>query len=631
MTKLGAKLTALTLSIAAVCAVGISSSGCRTEPPPKRPVARYQMLPLRKVPPFMVGSVFQQCDLSGTDPLNISSYGLVSHLRNTGDSTAPTAVRTWMLDYMAKRGFGQQRLGYNAPQYQPEAVLNDPQFAIVRVDGYLAPGARKGQTFDIFVSALPESRTTSLAHGELYETDLAVGGAEVGGANINRVAIGAGPIFVNPAYTLAGNEISKQGKTSLRYGVVMDGGIVSVDRAIGLRIREPEKSLSEHIADRINDRFQGVGDMMSHGGRNWGQNIVAVAQDEGRVNFYVPARYRGDWEHFSGVVMHLYMRGDPAFALLKGRELAAEAVKPDAPLQDITYAWEALGPVALPTILPLMSDTHPDVAFAAARAAAFLDDPSSLTALMQIAQDPRSSFQVSAVNTLAALPPTEQINEMLRQLLNMPNAQVRIAAYQALAHNKDPYIFTRVIKDRFVLDIVPCEGPTMIYASRTGIPRIAIIGQRVNISTPIMFSALDGRLTIASVPKSNDLSIYYRGAVLTNSGQTVSEPELAELIARLGGEGLQQDNARPLDFSYAEILAVLQDLADKRYLVVASSKQPELATFSIQDLSNRNSLVYNAPVIATGEQSDSDTLPKLNPNDIDNVRNTAPNGIARPQ
>ncbi|HEY1686244.1 MAG TPA: flagellar basal body P-ring protein FlgI [Tepidisphaeraceae bacterium] len=623
----------LSVGAAVLCgAILVCVPGCKPSPPPPRPVARYQRMPLRHVPPYFDRTIIQQADLVETVPLNVSSYGLVSHLRSTGDSTAPTSVRTWMLNQMAKRGFGQHETEYPDAVIQPEEVLKDPHFAIVRVDGYLAPGARKGQTFDVYVSALPEGHTSSLAHGDLYETELSVGGAEVGGANVNRIAVATGPIFVNPAYSLVGSGISKEGRTSLRYGVVLDGGVVSIDRPMGLRLRQPQRSLSQMIGDRINERFQDQGDVMSHGGGNVGQDIVAVPEDEGRINFYVPARYRGDWEHFSGVVMHLFMRGDPEFAVLKGRELANEAVKPDAPLQDITYAWEGLGQSALPTILPLMTDPHPDVAFAAARAAAFLDEPSSLTALMQMAQDTHNSFQLDAVRTLGALPPTQQINIMLRQLLDVPSAPVRVAAYQALAHNKDIFVFTRVVRNRFVLDIVPSNGPTLVYASRSGIPRIAIIGRRVNIQTPLMLSMMDGRLTIAS-ENNSDLSVYFRNPSAPQGQQTMSAPELAEFIVRLAGEGVVADGQRPLDFSYAEILAVLQNLSDHHDLVVRADPQRGVATFALQDLANSNSLVYNAPVIATGPQSDENpgTLPPLNPNDVDNVRNTAPNGVARPQ
>ena len=40
----------------------------------------------------------------------------------------------------------------------------------------------------------------------------------------------------------------------------------------------------------------------------------------------VPPKYRGDWEHFTGVVLHTYFSTDSGFAVLKARQLAAEAV-----------------------------------------------------------------------------------------------------------------------------------------------------------------------------------------------------------------------------------------------------------------------------------------------------------------
>lgn len=617
--------------IAALSAIAIAFIGCKASPPPPKPVARYKPLPLKKVPPFLEGTILQHADLVGTDPLSVSSYGLVSHLRGTGDSTAPTAVRTWMINQMTKRGFGMERWGFSGAPYEPEAILQDPAFAIVRVDGYLPPGARQGQTFDVFVSALPEGHTSSLAHGELYETEMSIGGAEVGGTNIHTLAIAGGPIFVNPAYTLAGHRISNEGKISLRYGVLMDGGVVSEDRALGLRLRQPQRSLSEHIGDRINERFQSIGDVLSHGGSNVGQYIVAVPEDEGRVIFYVPKIYRGDWEHFAGVVTHLYLRGGSEFGLMKAQQLARAAVQPNAPLQDITYAWEGIGKSALPAVEPLMTDTHPDVAFAAARAAAFLNDPTALPVLMQIAKDSSNAFQDSAVSTLAALPPSQPINQMLRQILNVDNAEARIAAYQALARNKDSYIFSRVVQERFVLDIVPSEGPTLIYASRTGVPRIAIIGKQVSIRTPLMLSAMDGRLTMSSVPQSSSLSIYFRGPELPTPEQAVSAPELAELIARLAGEGTRVKDAPPLDFSYSEIVAVLQSLSDSHNLVVDSQAGTRLASFVLQDLANRNSVVYNAPVIATGPDTGTGFLPPLNPKALESTPSVIPGQESRPQ
>ena len=64
-----------------------------------------------------------------------------------------------------------------------------------------------------------------------------------------------------------------------------------------------------------------------------------------------------------------------------------------------------------------MTNPQPDVAFAAVRAAVFLGDTSAQKVLMQMAMTPNHQFQVAAVQTLAKLPPSPEIDQMLRALL----------------------------------------------------------------------------------------------------------------------------------------------------------------------------------------------------------------------
>ena len=68
------------------------------------------------------------------------------------------------------------------------------------------------------------------------------------------------------------------------------------------------------------------------------------------------------------------------------RNWPTKAEKPNARLVDITYCWEAIGSAALPFISKLITDPSPKVAFAAARAGAFIGDPTeaSQSALLQM-------------------------------------------------------------------------------------------------------------------------------------------------------------------------------------------------------------------------------------------------------
>ena len=63
---------------------------------------RYKTENMRDVPPYMKGSVYEITNLANVDPSQASGYGLVGRLRATGDTTAPTSVRQWMVKEMVK-------------------------------------------------------------------------------------------------------------------------------------------------------------------------------------------------------------------------------------------------------------------------------------------------------------------------------------------------------------------------------------------------------------------------------------------------------------------------------------------------------------------------------------------------
>src|SRR5689334_13029274 len=160
--------------ISRICQAGLCIlmflSGCAQPPPKPRPPI-WADRGAKKVPEFMRGTIFERVDLENTEPYPVSTYGLVVNLPNTGDSTAPTAVREYMIKEMAKRGLGSRVLP-GGELYAPERVLHDKRVAIVQVTGLLPPGVRQGQTFDVYVSCLPNNQTTSLAGGKLWEVEL---------------------------------------------------------------------------------------------------------------------------------------------------------------------------------------------------------------------------------------------------------------------------------------------------------------------------------------------------------------------------------------------------------------------------------------------------------------------------
>ncbi len=571
-------------------------TGCKgRKVEPVKTTSRYQTLDAKAVPEFMKGTIFERVDVGNTEPFMVSGYGLIVNLDGTGDNTAvPTRVREYMIKQMVKHGFGQYRVfGYE--KIQPEAVLADPRTAVVEVLGFIPPGARKNQRFDIAVQALQESYTSSLGSGSLYRTDLRINGAnprDPGGA-VNIWAVGEeGQVFVNPAYALQTGTENTSVRASLRSGIVLDSGKVTTDRPLMMRLRQPQLSMSRAIENRVNQMFSATADVSASS--RLGAFIQAEAVDEGIVQIYVPRSYNGDWERFANVITHTYLNGSPEFAVLKAKELADLAVKPDAPLLDISYCWEALGARALPYIVPLMSGEHgPDVAFAAARAAAYLGEPAAHDALAMMTQQRDHPFQLPAAQTLGLLPPSPRINSMVRRLLDSDQALLRIEAYKILARNRDPVVLTKVINESFVLDMVPSSKPSIVFATRSGVPRVAVIGDRARLQTPMIFSAMDNRLTITSSPTSPKLTIFYRNPARRENIRVETGTDLAELVARLGGQTTPGD--APLDFTYGDIVAILQRMSEQNQIVAGTGKIN--TPFILEEVGNLLDEIYGAPAI----------------------------------
>ena len=407
------------VALTLVCAG--AAVGCASRKPIARTSAHPNLGP-KKVPAYLKGSVYELVELDNQRPLNASSFALVGQLHGTGDTKAPPAVRQWMIKEMVRHGFGSSAMGY--ANMTPGRVLASPDFAIVRVDAAIPPGAQ--------VSAIAND-TSSLAHGMLFETELRVDGAnpQAPSARLQVEARCGGQITVNPAYALQAPATSASPgansavRTSLRRGTVMDNGVIYQDRPLWLNVRQPQYSVARAIERRINDRFQQQADVPRKDGQPG--NLVAAAFDEGIVQVYVPRSFKGDWEHFAGVAAHLYLNSSSGFAATKAKELAEEAVKPDARLLDISFCWEGLGSPAMPAISRLMAHNDPAVSFAAARAAAFIGDPSfaAQETLIRIAETRGHPFQLTAIQTLGKLPPSTALSQLLRRLLDAPEATVR--------------------------------------------------------------------------------------------------------------------------------------------------------------------------------------------------------------
>ena len=565
---------ALRHSAFGLLAILLLSSCVRTDRPhAKLPPSKYTTLAAKSLPAFMKGTILEAAEIQNNEPYLVSGYGLVVGLANTGDNhNVPQAVVGAIMDEMVRHGLGStdDRL----KQYKPGQMIQDPKTAIAEVYAYLPPGGRSGQRVDVFVQAERHSQTKSLARGYLYQTNLYVGGVDSLNPKpkVNTYVKAGGALFVNPAYASESGKASLD-KASLRTGTIMSGGIMTEDRPLWLRARTPQLAITRSIEMRLDQRFE-----------EREGNIIAKTQDEGIVHVYVPRSFNGDWEHFVGVATHLYMDATPGSGAMKAKALAAEAVKPDAALMDISYCWEGIGEEALPSVQKLYTNSSAEIAFAAARAGAFIGDSAADEIIHEIARKDSNPFQLNAVKVLGALPASPRIDRMLSELLATKNALVRIEAYRVLAEHEATAIISRQVDGQFTVDHIPTDGPPLVYASRSGIPRIAVFGQNISLNLPIMYTAMDDRLTICTAPDGQGVTIFDRTSDLRPGGlQAKTRPDLYEVIWRLAGGG--GDGFR---FGYSDLVGILQGLSNGKHIS---------ASFVLQDLPSMRDEVEEAPPI----------------------------------
>jgi hypothetical protein len=240
---------------------------------------------------------------------------------------------------------------------------------------------------------------------------------------------------------------------------------------------------------------------------------------------------------------------------------------------------------------------------------------------MEMARTSAHPFQINAVQTLGKMPSSPVINQMLRTLLDTDHTLVRLEAYQALANNGDSSIISRPLGQKFMLDIVPSQGPPIIYATSTGVPRIAVIGNRPALNLPVMFAAMDNRFTISSSDQQQPqqqqqrslVTIYYRGSELPRPVTVLSSSDAIELIARLSGEGAPGEEK--LRFNYCDVVALLQSICDQKWIRGSARggvRAP--AQFVLQESPSLQQTIEDAPpIISEQETITGTTLPADDP------------------
>jgi len=497
------------------------------------------------------GSVGEQTLMLVASPEPLRGFGLVVGLNGKGSSDCPTAVRDYLIDFLAKQ-VGPQG-GEKRPRLSPGELIDSPDTAVVEVTGFVPAGTREGARFDLRVRTVAGSSAQSLEGGLLLPTQLRFFDRNASGTGMFAgpvLAEGGGPVFVSPF----ANSADPKSDADPRQGLVLGGGRTLEARPLRLTLLQPSYSMARAIERRINERF--------------GQKPkAATAVSKGYLVLETPHEYVQRPDVFRQLVAYLYLDRAPEAAARKLRELNELATQPDTPLEALSLAWEGFGAAAIPHVQPFYASSQPGLLFYAARAGFRLGDPAAVPVLGQIAAAGPHSLRLLAVREFGASN-SPQAAGHLAPLLSDPDREIRIAAYEALLGHGHPAIkSTRFgfILDRaqlnFSLDVVDCEGPPLIYVRRTRLPRIAVFGAQMPVVPPVFYTHPEDSLTVHTTEGSDDVRLFIKRGRL--SDEIVVPPRVVDVITALAAlpERDETGRLRGLGLPYSRVVHVLASLS----------------------------------------------------------------------
>src|SRR5690606_4212751 len=198
------------------------------------------------------------------------------------------------------------------------------------------------------------------------------------------------------------------------------------------------------IVAAINAKFpQGPGDRLP----------AATGRSEEIIELRIPQRYRADTARFVELVMHT--RVDSSFPQEHALRYARAIQEQPELAESLLWSLQALGPIALPQIRDMYSYPEQTPRLAALQAGAGLEDPLVEPHLIELATSGPVALRTRAIQLLGELKPDPSTNMSLRKLLDSPEMDVRVAAYEALQKRFDPAIDRVNVEDKFLLDVAP--------------------------------------------------------------------------------------------------------------------------------------------------------------------------------
>ncbi len=420
----------------------------------------------------------------GLDKLKVEGLALVTALDGSGSDPAPSAQRDYLVDEIKTHEVENVN-----------GLLQSTDNSLVQILGFVPPGAKKGDRFDIVVQCMPKSETTSLEGGYLMMSRMKPlmvtrRSVQMG----HNFALAEGRVLINQLFD------SNEQVKNMVSGIVPGGGIVSRERETGLQLLDSARSIQNTtaMARAINARFTTRVGSAPEG--------VANPVSDRRLEILIPDEYRHNIGRYFHVMLNIVFEETPDERINRLEMLERQLHDPS--MTSISaIRLEAIGEEAMGALKRGLRSDEFQVRFHAAQALAYMKETAGVEVLREaVLREP--AFRWHGLTGLASLQSTSS-EKALAALFDSASAESRYGAFRALRESMpgSPLVDGEFVNREFMLHSVPSTAPPMIHFSRTRIPEIVMFGDDQRFGEDLLF--IDKGLTIrADGPDHVQLMLY---------------------------------------------------------------------------------------------------------------------------
>ena len=466
--------------------------------------------------------ISETCGMWGMDYAKIEGIGLLMNLDGTGSPAKPGGYREHLQDELKTH---KEKISNTGELFESK----NTEMVVVR--GYVPPGARKGDNFDVEIEIVPNMEGTSLDDGDLFRTRLRKL-VEFSGRKLKEglvVGLAEGPVLVDSVFESrqeAGNEL---------HGWILGGGESLKSRPLGLNLRTQNygPKTTTMISRAVNARFTAVTPN--------GREGIAKPKNYKTVNLLLPEVYRHNVRRFSEVIANIRYNETAQQRVERLDELAKQMTNP-ATCAKAALRLEAIGRDAIPTLKRSLTNPDLELRFRSAEALTYCGHSEGLEILKEVAEI-EPAFRWHAITALSASDDPDAAMH-LELLIQTESAETRYGAFRAL-HTRSPehpLVYGRRFRD-FFLHSIPVESSPMVHFSRNKRPEVVVFGD-AKVSDDFLY--VETGTTIRSAGSGKLTLIHYSKE--RGRQEVVCSTDIKELIETLSNH----------DFTYGRILRIFR-------------------------------------------------------------------------